>query len=304
MTYPRATTFIPVLLVLAALVATGTTAARAQNLLSFVSSSGSDSNNCDAPATACRFFGGAQAKTDEGGAIMCVNPGYYGISTITKSLTIDCLAGGGAGNTQKLTINAPGKIVRLRNLAVNGLANNFGATLDIVAAASVHLENVLVTGSSGLGIHDHRAGPGKLVISNSTIEANPGAGIVIAPTSGITGAVLDNVRSNDNVYGVAVGAGGRVMINRSVFSWNGTTGIHADAGAVIEVNDTLVSHNQFGINANNGATVTLSSSGINSNTNAISGQTRSYGNNRISANSSDGTPPIPVGSLSSENGLR
>jgi hypothetical protein len=51
-------------------------------------------------------------------------------------------------------------------------------------------------------------------------------------------------------------------------------------------------------------TVTLSNSGINSNTNAINGQTRSYGSNRISANSSDGTPPIPVGSLSGENGLR
>jgi hypothetical protein len=302
MTYPRATAFIPALLALTALVATDTTAARAQNV-TFVSSSGADANACTAPATACASFAGAQTKTADGGAIMCVNPGSFGGVIIAKSITIDCLAGGGSLNAQTLIINAPGKTVRLRNLAANGISL-LGPVLDIEAAASVHLENVLVTGSTGLGIYDHRAGPAKLLISNSSIEANPGAGIVIAPSSGIIGAVLDNVRSNNNGYGVAVGAGGRVMINRSVFSWNATTGIHADAGAVIEVNDTLASHNQFGINANNGSTVAIATSGINSNTTGISGTTQTYGNNRIFANSNNGTAPVAFGAASSEFGLR
>jgi hypothetical protein len=302
MTYPRATTF-SVLLTLAALAATGTTA-RAQSFITFVSSSGSDADNCGTPATACANFGAAQNRTTEGGTITCVNPGFYGGGfPITKSLTIDCLAGGGGAHSLWLTINAPGKTVRLRNLAMNG-ASAVGPLLDIVAAGSVHLENVLVTGSTNLAIHDHRAGPAKLVISNSSIVGNAGAGIVIAPSSGIIGAVLDNVHSDNNAYGVAVGAGGRVMITRSVFSWNGTSGIHADAGAVIEVNDTLASHNQFGINANNGATVALSNSGINSNTTGISGPTQTYGNNRIFANSNNGTAPVAFGAASSEFGLR
>ena len=301
MTY-RATTLIAVLLALAALVATGTTAARAQNL-TFVSSSGADANACTAPATACATFAGAQTKTADGGAIMCVNPGSFGGVIIAKSITIDCLAGGGSLNAQTLIINAPGKTVRLRNLAVNGVDLN-NTVFDIVAAASVHLENVLVTGSTNLGLYDHRAGPGKLVISNSSIVGNSGAGIVITPSSGIIGAVLDNVHSDNNAYGVAVGAGGRVIIKRSVFSWNGTTGIHADAGAVIGVNDTLVSHNQTGIVGNGGSNVVLSNSDIDSNTTGISGTTRSFGNNRLFANSSDGTAPTAFGAASGEFGQR
>jgi hypothetical protein len=297
---------IPVLFALAALaalVATGITAARAQNNLSFISSSGMDINTCSSPASACGSFAGAQDKTFDGGTILCVDSDFFGNNTtITKSLTIDCLAGGG-GVVLSLTINAPGKTVRLRNLTMNGVGA-VGTVLNIIAADSVHLENVLVTGSTTLGVYDHRAGPAKLLISNSSINANAGAGIVIAPASGIIGAVLDNVRSNNNAYGVAVGAGGRVMIKRSVFSWNGSTGIHADAGAVIGVNDTLVSHNQTGIVGNGGANVALSNSDIDSNTTGISGTTRSFGNNRLFANSGDGTAPTAFGAASGEFGQR
>jgi hypothetical protein len=304
MTYRRATTLIPVLLALAALVVTGTTAAQAQ--ATFVSSSGNNANDCLTPATACRSFDGAQARTNDGGSITCVNPAFYFNIQITKSLTIDCLAGGGGVNSTQLEINAPGKTVKLRNLALNAVNGlGLGATiLNIVAAASVHLENVLVTGSATLGLYDHRAGPAKLTISDSSIVANAGAGIVIAPSSSIIGAVLDNVRSNDNAFGLAVGIGGRVMIKRSVFSWNGVTGIHADAGAVIGINDTLVSHNENGIVGNSGSSIALSNSDIESNTTGISGTARSFGNNRLFANSSDGTAPVAFGAASSEFGLR
>jgi hypothetical protein len=42
----------------------------------------------------------------------------------------------------------------------------------------------------------------------------------------------------------------------------------------------------------------------NSNNTAISGSVLTYGNNRIFANIGDGTPLTPVGSVSSENGLK
>jgi hypothetical protein len=299
----RATKQIPALLVLLVAALIGSSATARAQLIAFVSSSGIDTNSCTNPIVPCGSFAAAQsALLADGGTIMCLNPGFYGsLITITKSLTIDCLAGGGSVQMRQLVINAPGKDVRLRNVAVNALG--FGTpVLDIVAAATVQLENVFVTGAAGVGIRDTRAGPARLTISNSSILSNTGAGIVIAPQSGSIGAVLDNVRANNNAYGVAVGVGGRVMITRSVFSWNSVTGIHADTGAVIDVNDTLVSFNQNGIVGN--ATVTLSSSGINSNTNGILGTTRSYGNNRIVANSNAGIAPIPVGSLSNENGLQ
>src|SRR2546423_3610247 len=116
---------------------------------------------------------------------------------------------------------------------------------------------------------------------------NTGVGIVIAPASGIIGAALDNVRSANNSFGLAVGTGGRVMVKNSVFTSNTTAGIEADSGATIHVNTSLVSYNSTGVVSS--GTVLLSDSAIDSNSTAISGAARSSGNNRIFANSSDGT---------------
>jgi hypothetical protein len=66
-----------------------------------------------------------------------------------------------------------------------------------------------------------------------------------------------------------------------------------------------VSNNTTGVAASGGSSVALSNSAFNSNNTGVSGATISYGNNRFFANAvSDGTPPTPAGSTSSENGLR
>src|SRR5437868_14082484 len=132
----------------------------------YVSPSGSDSNNCGTPATACLTFAGAQERAGETSSISCVDAGNFGGLIITKSVTIDCLAGGGGFNLVQIVINAPGKTVRLRNLALNGISFSV-ALIDIVAASQVHIENVLVTSNSGglPCIRDRRAGPAVLVVS-------------------------------------------------------------------------------------------------------------------------------------------
>jgi hypothetical protein len=277
------------------------TAAHAQYVL-FVSNSGSDTRGCGSPADACGSLFGAQNKALDGATITCVNPGYYGFVTITKSITVDCIAGGGGYNIGTPTINAPGKVVTLRNVSIAGQGS--GLLIDIAAAASVHLENVVLHGGS-IGLRDLRTGPGKLFISDSSIGINSGPSIVIAPQGGTRiSAVLDNVRVTDSGYGLAVGAGGRVMIKRSVVSGN-STGIEADADAIIAVNDTLISGNTTGMLASGGSAVVISNSDIVSNNTGISGATRTFGNNRIFANAvSDGTFPSPMGSVSSENGQR
>jgi hypothetical protein len=241
--------------------------------------------------------------TSDGGIVRCVGPIQLLIGfTITKSITIDCGLGAGGMSTQALTINAPGKTVRLRNLAVNclGACSSSGA-ITIVAAASVSLENVQV-GGAGMGVRDLRTGPAKLLIIDSIVEGNSGVGIVVVPTSGSISAVLDNVRSADNAYGLAVGNGGRVMIKRSVFSGNSAAGIEADPGGIVGVSGTLVSYNSIGLQ--NFGTMTVANSDINSNSTAVSGAVQSYGNNRIFANSGDGTPLTMAGPLSSENGQK
>src|SRR5437868_13271241 len=181
----RISTLIAIVLA-AALILPWTSQARAQNVISFVSRSGSDGNTCVA-LSPCRTFSGALAsnKTADGGIITCVDVGDFGSATITRSMTIDCLAGGDGFNSLILQINAPGAAVRLLNLAVNGF--NAVAPVDIIAASTVYLENVRVAqaGNGRPGVVDHRAGPAVLVIKSSSIVNNTGPGIVIAPASGL-----------------------------------------------------------------------------------------------------------------------
>jgi parallel beta helix pectate lyase-like protein len=128
----------------------------------------------------------------------------------------------------------------------------------------VYLDNVQVVGQtqSNPAITDHRAGPG------------------------------DNVHSNYNSYGLAVGSGGRVMIKNSVFTGNATTGIETDGGAVVSISSSEISFNSTGIKS--GGTVALRDSSINSNSVAIQGPTQSLGNDFIFGNSADGTAPTIV----------
>ncbi len=76
----------------AALVATAMTAmissnGYAQATRTFVSSAGSDTNDCSRVAP-CRSFAAAIGKTNTGGEINTLDPGGYGPVTITKSISI------------------------------------------------------------------------------------------------------------------------------------------------------------------------------------------------------------------------
>ena len=263
------------------------------NTFSFVSHSGSDGNACNAPSVPCLSIGGALSKTLDGGVITCLDAAYFGIAVITISVTIDCAAGGGGDNVQEIVINAPSKTVALRDLGVNGFGVNT-VLIDIIAASNVYLENVFVShNSQGLpGIRDRRAGPAVLTIKNSSVTSVSGVGILVAPASGIIGADLDGVASTNSLFGVAVGSGGRVMIKNSVFSGNNVAGIEGDGGSTVDINTSQISFNSTGIESS--GNITLSASGILSNSTAISGPTLSYGNNRIVANSVAGATPTVI----------
>jgi parallel beta helix pectate lyase-like protein len=266
--------------------------AEAQNLSSFVSNSGNDNNNCDSPAVACGSFQGALNKTVDGGTVTCVNVGFFGPFQVESSVTIDCAAGG-SQSSQFIIINATSKTVTLRNLGLNGYGREINA-IEIVAASNLVLENVVVsnTAAGAAGIIDKRAGPGVLTINNSSITGIGGPGILVAPKSGIIGVDLDNVRSANNLYGIAVGSGGRVMIKNSIFVGNVNAGIEGDGGSIININTSQISFNGTGIVSP--GNITLSASEILSNSTGISGNTLSYGNNHIVANSVAGTTPTLI----------
>ena len=167
----RLLTLVAIILTTALFATQGASNANAQFL--YVSHNGNDGNDCFAPTTACRSIQSAISKAGDGYTISCVDAGFFGSATVTKSITIDCLAGGGDANFQGITINAPGKTVRLRNIGMNVLGLN-GPVIEIRAASSVYIESVFATlaGSGFPGIYDHRAGPGTLTISNSSFVNN------------------------------------------------------------------------------------------------------------------------------------
>jgi len=158
---------------------------RAQATRTWVSGVGDDVNPCSRTAP-CKTFAGAISKTFINGEINCLDPGGFGAVNITKSITIDCHAVVGsilASGTNGININVVGnandplRTVRLRNLNINGTGAN-GAVgtrtgvfaINILSAAVVFIEDVLISDFSQMGIRDARTGGGTLFIKNSTLR--------------------------------------------------------------------------------------------------------------------------------------
>src|SRR5450432_4611391 len=68
------------------------TPAHAQASRTWISGVGDDANPCSRTAP-CKTFAGAISKTAAGGEIDCLDPGGFGVVTITKAMTISCEAG-------------------------------------------------------------------------------------------------------------------------------------------------------------------------------------------------------------------
>jgi hypothetical protein len=242
-------------------------------------------------------------------------------------VTINCdtghsYIGSGASGLNGISIaipvsaSDPQRTVRIRGLGIYGAASSTGTGgsggggagitrtmprgISITAAATVYLENVVISDAQQQGIFDQRSGgQTRLYVTDSIISNNAGIGIVIASQSP-TATVLDNVRSESNSFGIAVGNGNSVTINRSVFSGDTNAGIEGDAGAQIVVNNSTISHNNIGVQS--ASSVRLSNNDIAFNTFAISGVSGTFGNNRFSGNASAGTPSTPLGGATSDLG--
>jgi hypothetical protein len=285
--------------------------AHATNFHSWVShSNGSDVNSCTS-STPCATFGRALSQTQDGGTVNCLDSGSFDVLTITISVVIDCSGTvattpytDNASTCVNVSINAPGKIVTLRGLRVTGPSLTGSCPgfsgIVITAATAVSIEDCVIENFLQKGIFDQRTSGGtKLVIKNTIVRNTSGAGIVVAAAFRNT-AVLDNVHSVGNSYGIAVATGSNVVINRSVMSENSVAGIEADPGAFVYVDNTMISQNgSYGVLAL--GTVGLANSDITFNVSSISGTTTSFGNNRLFQNG-PGTAPTPAGATSTDFG--
>jgi hypothetical protein len=294
-----------------------------------VSGVGNDADPCSRTAP-CKTWSGAISKTFINGEIDALDEGGFGTLTITKSITIEGTFGGGFGSTLAsgttgFTINLtdasgndPQHTVRLRNLSINGTGasgtvgtrTGVNGVRIVLAAGSVFVENCLITDFSNKGITDERTTGGKLFVTDTIVRNTTSTGIAISPSSGSTkiSATLDNVRVQNCSFGVAVGSGARVMINRSVFTGNTAAGIEGEGfngASEVNVNNCISSNNATGVQNGGGAfgtTIRLSNSDISFNATGISGVTNSFGNNRISGNTAPGTAPTAIGADTHDKG--
>ena len=279
----------------------------------YVGTSGTDTPTCGATTAPCFSLSRALANALVNDSIFCLDTVNGNPLTITKSVDIDCSAGRvsirDAGVGAAIFINIPVgasdpfRTVRLRGFSINGSGDTvklINQGIDILSAAVVYVEEVVVSDTVQQGIRDRRTGgQTKLFITDSIIRNCSGAGIVAAAQLA-NSVVLDNVRSEGNVYGVAAAAGNNVAINRSVLSGNSTAGVEGDGGSQIVVNNSTITHNSVGVQSS--SSIRLSNNDIAFNLTAISGASGTFGNNRFSGNFSLGTAPTPLGGASSDLG--
>ena len=233
-------------------------AAQAQSSRTWVSGVGDDANPCSRTAP-CKTFAGTITKTAPGGIIDSLDPGSFGVVTITQTVTLDgtgqpALQFAAAGPA--ITINAAGKDIRLRHLTLNyanhGACSATGTAngIRILDARSVSVDDVSVRGFPGAGISVEPSAAGThVVVRDSRLQGNCTAGLQARRTGGgVTVDVFDSVVA-DNPVGILAGTD-------SIVRLAGTTVTHNTAGLMTETSASLVS----------------------------------FGDNRVAGNGTDGTP--------------
>jgi hypothetical protein len=301
--------------------------AHAQATRTWVSGVGDDANPCSRTA-ACKTFAGAISKTAPGGEISVLDPGGFGVVTITKSISLTNDGAGEAGilasGTNAIIVNAAASdVINLRGIIIDGgpLATPGLNGIRFLAGKALHIQNCVIknfagAAPSGFGIQVASSGVSQLFVTDTVISNNGsganGGGILIQPTGlGSAKVFLQRVTLEGNVLGVKVdgtgstGTGGNSLFVRdSVVSGNSQTGISVTVpvggqGSNIFVDRTaVVGNGTIGILANGAATgilvsnstVTLNGTGI---ATQSGGSVFSYKNNNLNNNGTDGTftPP-------------
>jgi hypothetical protein len=299
-------------------VSIATTPVHAQATRTWVSGVGDDANPCSRTAP-CKTFAGAFSKTAVSGEINCIDSGGFGAVTITRALTISCegvVAGVLVSGTNGITVNAPGSVVVLKGLDIEGAGTGL-AGINIIAAAAVEVHDCI--------IHDFNAGAGngwgiravptaatKVAVTNTIISnngsASSGGGLLIRPTGtgtvlGVLGQVkiLDSNGSGLVVDGSAsTGTLMQVVLRDSVVAGNIVTGVSVASAAGratrIAIDRTTVLGNSTGVSSTgSGADITIGLSMVSANTTGLSftapAEIRSYQTNQFRGNSvSNGQP--------------
>jgi hypothetical protein len=261
----------------------GAATAQAASLRTWVSNTGTDTNNSQCSRTSpCLTFAHAITETSNYGEINCLNPGGFGPVSISISVTINCdgasnggitVGGGGAG----ITIGSSGIVVNLIGLDIDGqnAAGLYG--VEIIAPATVYIRKCKIFGFSNEGIEFAPGASGaSLIVDSVFITHNTQNGIGEYTSFGAVNMTVRNSDINNNGSGIMLMIGGThvgATIEQTTIAFNTNYGLVVEgSGAVALIGGSTVVNNGTGVNANSGGVV------------------YSFKNNQIGGNSSDGTP--------------
>ena len=268
---------------------------QAQATRTWVSGTGDD-NSAGSRTAPCKTFAGAISKTAAGGEINILDPGGFGIVTITKSITIDgigAMAGISSSGTTGIVIAAGASdVVTVRNLVINGTGTGtYG--IRVTSGGVVRIENCWISGGTTNGINFAPSTTnGVLYVKNCHIF-NCG-GIAVSSKPSVSGKVIIEDSSIEQCSGgIFADTNSTVVINRSSVLLHTNAGVETAAGAVASIVDTYIDSNGMGISS--AGSVTVSGSSIVGNVGAglstsAGGTIKTFHNNIISGNSPDGNP--------------
>jgi hypothetical protein len=232
--------------------------AQAQATRTWVSGVGDDANPCSRTAP-CKTFAGAISKTAPGGEINVLDPGGFGAVTITKSITISSEgfeAGVLVSGTNGIVISAASTdVVVLRGLDIEGLGTGLDGIKVLGSLGALHVEKCTVNdfrGSNGSGIEVATTSGTTLVFIKDTIVRDngqgTGGGIFINPAGATVKASLDNVRLDNNVFGLKVLGSSTTQVNNSSAAGNANAGFsNAATPATLSLSHSVTTGNGTGV---------------------------------------------------------
>ena len=263
---------------------------------------GNDNNPCSF-ASPCQTLGGSLGKLDSNGQVTCAQGTAFGSAGFpVQSVIIDC-PGLFVPNQTAFEgflggFIADGIVIKIRHLTVNGQFAGTGAGGVLITGGSggtLVLEDCVFENFSGVAIQIAANGPYTLIVRNTRISNNGGAGVLIKPAAGgsVT-ATFDGVTITNNAGGLktdTTNGAVKVDISNSTISNNANNGLVAIGGAggqnMVSVNNGVIASNsQAGIDASGtNAAVLVSNTLLDSNAGgAISavggGRILTYQNNR------------------------
>jgi hypothetical protein len=274
----------------------------------FVSINGNDADFCNV-TTPCRTLTGAMVKVSAGGEVVMLDSGLFGNVDIDKAVTIMGAPGvhAGVGADIKagtaVTIHAPaGAVVVLRNLYITTrLPNQLFRGVDFISGGSLHIENCVIDGFKEYGVIFNSqdltcdANCLKLSVKDSFVRDN---GIGISFQSAI--AMVEHSRIESNATGVEIYAQAEATVRDSIISTNSHDGMTVGFTAHTRVEFCSITNNGNGLMMKSDSidpgTAYVSDTLISANNVGLKfqsgqgpGRIYSFGNNRLVANTSDGS---------------